>query len=133
MTRKPDIKWVLKETVISIHDMLISEHGGSSGIRDEGLLDSALARPKNVYNYNEGSSIFEQAASLGYSLIKNHPFVDGNKRIALTITAVFLDLNVWELNASEAEAVLIFTDLAAGSLDEREFSLWLDDNCIKNT
>ncbi len=123
MTKKYDIKWVLKETVISVHDMLISLHGGSSGIRDEGLLESALDRPKNVNNYNKDSSNFELAASLGYSLINNHPFIDGNKRIALTITAVFLEINGWELDASEAEAVFIFTDLASGMLDEKEFSI----------
>jgi len=132
MTKKAYPKWILKETILSIQSILISEHGGTSGIRDEGLLDSALARPKNLHLYSETANIFELASSLGYSLIKNHPFIDGNKRVALTATAVFLDINGWILNASEPEAVIVFTDLASNKLTEKEFVVWLKKNSMKN-
>jgi len=132
MTKKADPKWILKETILSIQSILISEHGGTSGIRDEGLLDSALARPKNLHLYSETANIFELASSLGYSLIKNNPFIDGNKRVALTATAVFLDINGWILNASEPEAVIVFTDLASNKLTEKEFVVWLKKNSMKN-
>ena len=110
--------WVLPETAVAAHQVLIVEHGGLSGIRDQALLDSALARPKQLFAYGEKISIFELAASYSYGLSKNHPFVDGNKRIALTIGAVFLELNGYSLDAPEQEAVIIGVQCSSFKLNE---------------
>ena len=93
--------------------MLITEHGGLTGLRDEVMLDSALNRPKQKFTYEQNSSIFDLAASYSYGLIKNHPFVDGNKRIALIIAVMFLELNGHVINTNEAEAVVAFEQLSA--------------------
>ena len=118
-------KWVLPEAVLAIHRMLLAEHGGSSGIRDAGLLESALHRPRHCFEYGQDVSIFELAAAYGYGIIRNHPFVDGNKRVALTVTAVFLEINGWTLSAPEPETVLVIEALAGSELDESEFAHWL--------
>ena len=120
--------WVLQDTAIAVHQMLLAEHGGLSGIRDETLLNSALARPLQHFTYNSDISITELAASYSYGLAKNHPFIDGNKRIALTIAAIFLELNGYSLNAPEAEAVVIFEKLAAGNLNENNLATWFKDS-----
>lgn len=124
--------WVLPETAVAAHQVLIVEHGGLSGIRDQALLDSALARPQQIFAYGEKISIFELAASYSYGLSKNHPFVDGNKRIALTIGAVFLELNGYSFDAPEPEAVIIFEQLAAGKLKEGGLAKWFEDFAVSN-
>ncbi len=120
--------WVLHDTVIAVHQMLLTEHGGLPGIRDKTLLDSALACPQQRYAYDDNVSIFELAASYSYGLAKSHPFTDGNKRIALTVAAMFLELNKYSLDAPEAEAVVIFETLAAGSLSENDLAIWFQDS-----
>ncbi len=125
-------RWVLEEVVVSVHRMLIAEHGGSPGIRDKGLLESALARPRQLFCYKSDSTIFELAAAYGFGLAKNHPFVDGNKRAALAIAAIFLELNGISLDAPEPEAVIVIEQLAAGDLSEIELSKWLSDSSISN-
>lgn len=125
-------KWILVEAVLSIHNMLLAEHGGLQGVHDFKLLDSALARPRQRYSFDENASIFELAASYSYGHAKNHPFLDGNKRIALTVGAIFLELNGYSLNASEAEAVVVFEQLASGTLDEDSLSSWFRDSSISN-
>ncbi len=120
--------WVLQDTAIAVHQMLLAEHGGLSGIRDETLLNSALARPLQHFTYNSDISIAELTASYSYGLAKNHPFIDGNKRIALTLAAIFLELNGYSLYAPEAEAVIIFEKLAAGNLGENDLALWFKDS-----
>ena len=122
--------WLLSDIVISVHQMLIAEHGGVLGIRDKTLLESALARPKQNFSYSDNSSIFELAASYSYGLAKNHPFVDGNKRVALTAGAIFLELNGYEFNASEPETVIVFEQLAAGKMTEAELAKWYSDSSI---
>ena len=124
--------WVLEDIVIAIHQMLLSEHGGLPGIRDEALLDSALTRPQQRFSYSDKPSIFDLAASYSYGLAKNHPFVDGNKRVALTVAAIFLELNGYSLDTSEAEAVVIFEQLAAGDLTEEDLANWFKDSSILN-
>lgn len=123
-------QWVLDEVVISVHKRLITEHGGRLGIRDESLLKSALTRPKQLYFYKEDATIFELAASYGYGLAKNHAFIDGNKRIALAIMGIFLELNYYSLNASESEVVVIIEQLAAGNVSEQQLTKWLSDVSI---
>ncbi|MCP5304391.1 MAG: type II toxin-antitoxin system death-on-curing family toxin [Chromatiaceae bacterium] len=124
--------WVLPELVLAVHQMLVAEHGGLPGIRDQALLDSALARPQQKAAYESEASIFELAAAYSYGLARNHPFVDGNKRIALTIAAVFLELNGLTLNALEAEAVIVYQQLAAGEIGENSLAEWLRDSSISS-
>ena len=120
-------RWLKEDVVIAMHSEQISEHGGSLGIRDAGLLSSALASPQNQTAYGEASA-FDLAAAYAFGIIQNHPFVDGNKRVGFLAAYVFLDLNGWELLASEAEAVATVLALARGEMDEAGFSDWLRDN-----
>lgn len=112
--------------------MLLAEHGGALGIRDEALLESALKRPRQHFEYANNPSIFDLAASYCYGLAKNHPFVDGNKRIALTISAIFLEINGYSLDAPEPDAVIIIEELAAGNLTEDDLSNWFKEWSISN-
>ena len=123
--------WVLPEIVIAVHHMLIAEHGGLHGMRDETLLDSALNRPRHLFSYNMKVSLFDLAASYCYGMSKNHPFVDGNKRVSLTIAAVFLELNGYSLTAPEPEAVIMIERLAAGKLVEEDLSRWFRDSSVR--
>ncbi|MEW8288690.1 MAG: type II toxin-antitoxin system death-on-curing family toxin [Candidatus Thiodiazotropha endolucinida] len=124
--------WVLHEVVIAVHQSLLAEHGGAPGIRDESLLESALSRPRQRFEYSDEPSIFDLAASYCYGLANNHPFVDGNKRIALTIAALFLELNGYSLTAPEPNAVVIIEELAAGNLTEDDLSSWFGECSISN-
>lgn len=129
MTKPKEPKWLSVDAVLAMHKMLIAEHGGATDVRDRGMLESALARAKNLYGYeNPKPSLARLAASYAFGIAKNHPFVDGNKRAALTATAVFLEINGCTLEAAEAEAVAVFRDLAAGKIDEEELAVWLDEN-----
>jgi death-on-curing protein len=116
--------WVDKAIVLAIHDEQIAEHGGAVGVRDIGLLESALDRPLNLYNY-ESADLIKLAASYGYVIARNHPFVHGNKRTSAVVTELFLDLNGFQLTASDAEIVTIWLALADKSVDENEFAAWL--------
>jgi len=119
--------WVLTESVKAIHKRQLAEHGGRIGIRDPGLLESALARPKNAFLYSKGkSSIQSLAAIYAYAITKNHPFVDGNKRVALVVCMLFLKLNKWSVLASQETLYTAFWDLAAGNVSEENFILWLN-------
>lgn len=119
--------WLSRDLVLAIQAELIAQFGGAVGIRDEGLLESALARPQNLFAYGE-PSLTDLAAAYAYGLTRNHPFLDGNKRIALSALDVFLQLNGMELTAPEAEAVVVMRDLAAGELDEPDFATWIRIN-----
>lgn len=122
--------WVRRDVVLAFHESLLAEHGGASGIRDEGLLDSALGRPQNLFSYGK-PTLFDLAAAYGFGLVKNHPFMDGNKRIGFAIAAVFLELNGFILRASEVDAVLRTLALAAGELTEAAYAAWLEANSEK--
>ena len=118
-------KWLLTDAVITMHKMLVAEHGGSPILRDRGLLESALARPKNLFAYGKTKPTLPTlAAAYAFGIVKDHPFVDGNKRAALTAAAVFLEVNGATLDASEAEAVIVFRNLAAGGMSEKELVEW---------
>lgn len=123
-------RWVLDAVVVAVHRLLIAEHGGNPGIRDKGLLDSALARPQQRFCYEPQSTIFDLAAAYGYGLAKNHPFVDGNKRAALAVAAIFLEMNGFSLNAPEPETVVVIEKLAAGELSEPALAQWLCDSSV---
>jgi death-on-curing protein len=120
---------LLEGVVIAMHGEQIAEHGGSPGIRDAGLLSSALARPQNQAVYGD-PSVFDLAAAYAFGIIRNHPFVDGNKRTGFLAAYVFLNLNGWELMASEAEAVAAVQALAANEMDEAGFAGWLESRSV---
>ena len=125
--------WVSPAAVLAIHQMLLAEHGGAKGLRDQKLLDSALARPQHKFSYDEAVSIFSLAASYSFGLARNHAFIDGNKRIALTVAAVFLELNKYSLDAPEGEAVVVYKQLANGSLSEDMLAEWFKSSSIRVT
>jgi death-on-curing protein len=116
--------WVDKRALLLLHDESLAEHGGAPGLRDEGLLDSALARPLNLVAYAQ-PDVHALAAAYGVGLAKNHPFVDGNKRAAFLATGLFLALNGWRLTATQLDATAVMLDVAAGKIDETTFGDWL--------
>ncbi len=117
-------RWVDKGMLLLLHDESLAEHGGDSGMRDEGLLDSALARPVNLAAYEE-PDFAALAASYCVGLAKNHPFVDGNKRAALLATGLFLLLNGKKLTATQADATLAVLGIAASEISEQAFAEWI--------
>jgi len=121
-------KWVLRRALELLHDESIAEHAGGTGLRDSGLLDSALARPQNLYLYENVTDPFRLAAAYAFGIAKNHPFVDGNKRAALIAAGLFLRINGLRLNADKAEAALVVFDLAASEITELQFAEWLRRN-----
>ena len=118
--------WLDLEVVLAIHDEQLAEHGGQAGVRDRGLLESALARPRNQFAHGE-HSLARLAASYAFGLSRNHPFLDGNKRTSLVVAELFLDLNGLQLNATDAEIVSTFLQLAAGDLTEKALADWISD------
>ena len=116
--------WVLRETVRALHERLLAEFGGASGVRDEGMLESALSRPANQFSYGS-PSIPELAAAYAFGLVRNHPFVDGNKRIGFTTAVLFLEVNGYRFTASEVDATVKTLALAAHDLDEAGYAAWL--------
>jgi len=119
--------WILRDTALALPERLLAEFGGSSGVRDRGLLDSALARPENLLAYGK-PSVFELAAAYAFGLVKNHPFIDGNKRTGFATAVLFLELNRQRVQASEADAVIQTLALAAGATDEAAYAAWLKAN-----
>jgi death-on-curing protein len=119
--------WVLLEAVKAIHNRQIAEHGGTTGVRDSELLESALAKPKNIYLYSKSqSSIPSLASAYAYAITKNHPFLDGNKRVALVVSIAFMKLNGWRVVASQEILYTTFWNLAAGKISEDELLLWFE-------
>jgi death-on-curing protein len=115
--------WIRRDVVLAIHDEQVAEHGGQPGLRDAGLLDSALARPMNAAAYAE-PDVPALAAAYAFGIARNHPFLDGNKRTALVAAELFLELNGWRLAATDAECVLTFVALAAGEVSEPDLADW---------
>jgi death-on-curing protein len=122
-------RWIDKQLLVTLHDESLALHGGASGIRDEGLLDSALNRAVNLVMY--GSPDFaELAAAYGVGLAKNHAFVDGNKRAAFLSVGLFLGLNGYKLKATQVDATLTMLAVAAGEIDEQNFAAWIRKNVV---
>lgn len=117
-------RWVNRKALLLLHDESLAEHGGAAGLRDEGLFDSALARPLNLALYGQ-PDMAALAAAYGIGLAKNHPFVDGNKRAAFLAVGLFLMANGHRLRATQAEATLAMMSAASGELDEDAFADWL--------
>lgn len=122
-----DPRWLTREIVIVLDGELIAEHGGAPGVRDEGALESALARPQQKHHY-EPQDIIGLAATYAFGLCSNHPFVDGNKRVALACLDVFLRINGWALVATEIDAAATVIELASGVLGEQELAEWIRTN-----
>lgn len=122
--------WLSVEMILDIHAEQLAMFGGPDGLRDLGLLESALARAKNKLVYGQ-TDLSTLSASYGFGIAKNHPFVDGNKRTAFAAIIVFLGLNELELCASEAEASVMILALAAGELSEVDLARWIRQNCLK--
>lgn len=120
-------EWLLREVVLAVHERLLAEFGGSAGVRDLGLLESALARPGNLLVY-KSATVCELAASYAFGIVKNHPFVDGNKRTGFATAVMFIELNGRRLHATEADAIVRTLALAAGELDEAGYAEWLATN-----
>ncbi len=119
--------WMLREVVLLLHEQSLARFGGSSGVRDEGLLDSALGKPRNLFAYGK-PHLGELAASYAFGLVKNHPFIDGNKRAGFVVAVVFLELNGHQFQATEADAAMRTLALAAGEMTEASYAQWLKAN-----
>jgi len=117
--------WLILESVYAIHKAQVAEHGGADGVRDEGLLLSALARPQNLFAYVDDADYASLAASYAFGIAKNHPFIDGNKRTALVVMRTFLALNDCNFVATPEEKYTMILRLAEGDLEEEELSAWI--------
>jgi death-on-curing protein len=120
--------WIEERDVVAIHDRLLALHGGAPGLRDQGLLESALARPRQHHAYARSPEVIEMAALYTAGIIRNHPFVDGNKRTGFVVGVLFLELNSFDFRASEADATQAVMGLAASTLDETAYLAWLREN-----
>ena len=125
-----EIKWLPKEAVLAMHARQLAEHGGGTGVRDLGLLDSALQRPQNKKDY-ESPDMADLAAAYAYGIARNHPFIDGNKRTALVASRTFLLINGYQITAHNDERLRTFMALAAGSLTEDDLATWFRKHMIK--
>jgi death on curing protein len=128
MTAEP--KWISKKALLLLHEESLAEFGGARGVRDEGLLDSALARPQNIHAYKAESGMANLAAAYAFGLAKNHAFVDGNKRAAFLSIGLFLAINGHSLRANPVDAVNCMQALASGDLDEAGLSAWIAANMV---
>lgn len=127
MKRQP--KWIDKRALLQLHHESLAMFGGASGLRDGGLLDSALARPLNQWQYDKSADLAALAAAYGYGIAKNHAFVDGNKRAALLAIGLFLLINGKRLRADQVDAIHTMLSLAAGTLDEPTLANWIRKHC----
>jgi death-on-curing protein len=122
--------WLTVEAVLAMHEQLVAEYGGDAGVRNLGLLDSALAAPRHHYTYGE-RDIFVLAAAYAYGITRNHPFIDGNKRTAFLAAYTFLGINGWELNTPEEQVVQMVMGLSDRSVSPEAFAEWLRTACRK--
>jgi death-on-curing protein len=130
MTAEP--RWIAKKALLLLHEESLAEFGGARGLRDEGLLESALARPQNAYAYKPDITIPELAASYGFGLAKNHAFVDGNKRVAFLSIGLFLAINGYRLQADQVDAIQTMLSVASGELNEKGLAAWIARNAAFN-
>lgn len=124
------MKWLRPDAVLAMHKRQLAEHGGGEGVRDIGLLESALARPQNIAVFEPDSDIARLAAAYAFGIAKNHPFVDGNKRTSLVACRTFLLLNGYQIDASSTDKYITFLSLAEGSLSEDELAQWLRERIV---
>jgi death-on-curing protein len=126
--KKREPLWIETRDVVAIHDRQLALHGGGVGVREQGLLESALARPRQHYTYANSPDVVEMAALYTAGIVRNHPFIDGNKRTGFVVGVLFLELNGFDFKASEEDATQAVFGLAAGSLDESGYVAWLREN-----
>jgi death on curing protein len=124
--------WISENIARAIHADQIAQHGGSPGIRDENLLSASLARPRHLFVYGE-PTLFDLAAAYGYGLVKNHPFIDGNKRTAFAVMATFLEVNGYSLDVPEMQVVVMMEGLATDRETQDSLAKWLDENSVPST
>ena len=129
--KKKEPLWIDERDALAIHDRLLALHGGRVGLRDRGLLESALARPRQHYTYARNPDIIEMAARYTAGIVRNHPFVDGNMRTGFVIGVLFLELHSFDFKASEVDATQAVMALAAGRLDETGYTAWLRENVTR--
>ncbi len=127
-SKRKEPVWVETRDVLAIHDRLLALHGGAPGLRDRGLLESALARPRQHYAYAASADVVGMAALYTAGVVRNHPFVDGNKRAGFVIGVLFLELNGFDFKSGEPDATQAVMSLAAGLLDEAGYTAWLREN-----
>ncbi len=127
MSNEPS--WLAREAVLAIHAQLLARFGGSTGIRDDNMLESALAKPRQLHAYGQPNA-YEMAAAYAFGIVKNHPFVDGNKRAGFVAAYTFLGINGIDFTAPEEEAVLFTRGLAAGDITLEEYTLWLQKSSV---
>ena len=120
--------WLKLQAILILHRESLEEHGGLDGVRDQGLLESALARPKNLFHYEGVTDVCRLAAAYSFGLAKNHPFNDGNKRAAFLSAVAFIELNGRSFKASQIDAIQTVLRLAAGEITEKAFAIWLANN-----
>jgi len=120
--------WIEERDVLAIHDQLLALHGGATGLRDRSLLGSALARPRQHHTYSAKPDVVEMAALYTAGIVRNHPFVDGNKRTGFVVGVLFLELHGFDFKASEEDATQAVMALAAGTLNESGYTAWLREN-----
>ena len=123
--------WIDEPEALAIHDRLLELHGGANGLRDEGLLKSALARPRQHFAYADAPDVVDMATAYTAGIVRNHPFIDGNKRTGFVVGVLFLELNGRRFTASEQDAAQAVLHLAAGTLDEAGFAAWLRANSTR--
>ena len=122
-------KWLPREAVLAMHARQLAEHGGSEGLRDEGMLESALQRAQNKYAYDE-PDMFDLAAAYAFGVARNHPFIDGNKRTVLVASRTFLLINGYQITATKEDRLRTFLALAAGHLSELELAAWFRKHAV---
>jgi death-on-curing protein len=120
--------WIDEGDALALHDRLLALDGGTAGVRDAGLLKSALARPKQLHAYGGKPNIIDMATACTAGIVRNHPFVDGNKRTGFIVGVLFLELNGCRFTATEEDATQAMLGLAAGTIDEGDFAAWLRAN-----
>jgi death-on-curing protein len=128
VSNKKEPLWIEERDALAIHDRLLAVHGGAPALRDRGLLQSALARPRQHYAYADGSDIVAMAALYTAGIVGNHPFVDGNKRTGFVVGILFLELHGFDFKTSEEDATQAVMNLAAGTLDESGYAAWMRAN-----
>jgi death on curing protein len=131
MTAEP--RWLSKKALLLLHEESLAEFGGARGMREEGLLEAALARPQNAYAYKPGTTIAELAASYAFGLARNHAFVDGNKRAAFLSIGLFLGINGYRLRADQVDAIQTMFAVASGDLNEEGLASWVARNAVAAT
>ena len=122
--------WLGREECLALHEMMVAQYGGTTGLRDEGLLESAIGKPQNLFAYGD-PTMADLAASYASGIVKNHPFLDGNKRTGFMMGAGFLERNGYEFLADEADAAIRTLALAAGEMTEKGYAAWLETNSAK--